>query len=84
MLAAECNQIPDRWVIAAFDVCSQELPALTEAEGVDRRCRAEDVVSRQLGADMFDLFGQVTEECGATICGAGVTNLDNVDVGPRD
>jgi len=81
VLAAECDEVCDGRVVAAFDVGSEKLAALREAEGVDLRCCGEDRVGCEIVADFLDLKCEVAEEgCGA-VGGGVVVDADVVDVG---
>lgn len=81
VLAAEGDEVVDGGVVAALDVGAEELAALAEAERVDGRGGAEDVVARELSAGVVELFGEVAEEGGAPVGGARVAELDDLHVG---
>ncbi|KFY12831.1 hypothetical protein V492_03642, partial [Pseudogymnoascus sp. VKM F-4246] len=81
MLAAERHQAAHRRDVASLDVGAEELPALREAEGVDGGGGGEDGVSGEVGADFFELRGEVAEEGGALVVGGAGAEVDVVDEG---
>lgn len=88
VLGAKCDQAADFGgcdaITTAFDVASDELTALAEANGVDGGGGGEDGLMRDVMADFFNLFSQIAEERLAAVGVAGVvTEGDDMDVGSR-
>lgn len=83
MLAAECYESVHGRVVAAFDVGTQELPALRKADSVDSGGAGEDGVSGEVMADFLDLFREVAQKgCGAVRGRVGVeANVVGVSAG---
>lgn len=81
MLTPERNQTPHRRKITTLHVRAQELPALRETEGVDGGGGGEDGVRGEVGADLFELRGEVAEEGGALVAGGAGGEVDVVDEG---
>jgi hypothetical protein len=81
VLAAKGHQAADGRAVAALDVGAQELAALAEADGVDGRRRAQDLVLGQVEANLVDLLRDVAEEGGRAVLAGVVVDARVVDEG---
>lgn len=81
MLAAEGDEVADGRVVAAFDVPAQELPALREAQRIDRGGGRKDRIRAELVADERDLLSEIADEGGLAVGAGGVAEVNEVDVG---
>ncbi len=79
MLRAKCDEAANGGVVAALDVGAEELAALGEAEGVDRRSSREDRVRGNVGAGLVDMVGHVSNEGGVPIAGGVFVHANRVD-----
>lgn len=81
MLTTERDQVPHGRKVAALHIRAEELPSLAETQRVDGRGGAQDVIARQLLADLLDLFRQVSKEGGGAVRVSRVAELDDANVG---
>ena len=83
VLRAKRHQVRDWGIVAPLDVGAQELAALRKAHGVECRRRRENRVRSEVGADLIDLIGNVSEEGGPPVVGRVVVEVDIVHEGAR-
>lgn len=81
VLRSERDEVPDGREVAPLDVSPQELAALGEANGVDGRRRAQDLVARQLVAHLVHLLRHVAPPRRRLVARGVVGELDIVHQG---
>ena len=81
MLATKCYEICHARLVAAFDVATEELPALRKADGVDCGSFGEDWMRCKIGADFIDLDIEIPQKCSGAVRSGVIAQMDEIGIG---